>query len=168
MRRFLPSVLAAVMLLLAMACKSAPLPDGLQAVSSPPSVILPDGWAVQVDLATTPEQQARGLMFVENLPQDRGMLFLFDTDEQRSFWMKNCFISLDLVWLDESFTVVDITRDAPPCKEDPCPNFLPSRPIRNVLELPAGVTTSHHLSVGDRLVVVNLPVKSPPPGGGVP
>lgn len=166
--RAAPAVFAALMLLLAMACKSPALPHVSQAAPSPPSVILPDGWAVQVDLATTPEQQARGLMFVDNLPQDRGMLFLFDTDELRPFWMKNCFISLDLVWLDETFTVVDVTRDAPPCKEDPCPNYSPSRPIRNVLELSAGVATLHHLSVGDRLVVVNLPSRNSPPDGGAP
>lgn len=148
---------ALFILSLGLACKSGPPPGASQAPPSPPSVILPDGWAVQVDLATSPEQQARGLMFVRDLPPDRGMLFLFDTDEQRPFWMKNCFISLDLVWLDESFTVVDITREAPPCQEDPCPNFMPSRPIRNVLELSAGMATARHLSVGDRLVVVNLP-----------
>jgi len=152
-----PYLFATLMLSLAIACQNAPSPSRSQAPPSPPSVILPDGWAVQIDLATSPEQQARGLMFVKDLPPDRGMLFLFDTDEQRPFWMKNCFISLDLVWLDESFVVVDITREAPPCKEDPCPNYSPSRPIRNVLELSAGVAGAHHLSVGDRLVVVNLP-----------
>jgi hypothetical protein len=121
-----------------------------------------------VELATTPQQQARGLMFVKFLPVDQGMLFLFDTDEQRPFWMKDCFIPLDLVWLDENYTVVDITRDVPPCKADPCPNYAPSRPIRNVLELQGGLAASHHLSVGDRLVVVNLPSRTPYADGGAP
>ena len=85
------------------------------------------------------------------------MLFLFDTDEQRPFWMKDCFIPLDLVWLDENYAVADISRDVPPCQADPCPNYSPSRAIRNVLELQGGLAASHRLSVGDRLVVVNLP-----------
>lgn len=126
-----------------------------------PTVIFPDGWTVQVQLALTPEQQAQGLMFVHDLPQDQGMLFLFDTDEKRPFWMKNCFISLDMIWLDADYRVVDISRDVPPCLEDPCPSYYPSRAIRNVLEVQAGLCEKHHLAVGDGLVVVGLP----PEGG---
>ena len=126
-----------------------------------PAVIFPDGTAVQVDLATTPDQQARGLMFVDSLPADRGMLFLFDSDERRPFWMKNCLIALDMVWLDTDFRVADISHDVPPCKADPCPNVFPSGPIRNVLEVQAGLCAAHKLAVGDKLVVVNLPAQPP-------
>jgi len=168
MRRFCRSVLVVFLIALAMACKASPPAQSATAPPLPPSVILPDGGTIQVDLATTPEQQARGLMFVQALPADRGMLFLFDTDEQRPFWMKDCFIALDLVWLDENFTVVDISRDVPPCQADPCPNYFPSRPIRNVLELQGGLSASHHLSIGDRLVVVNLPSGTLRTVGGIP
>jgi len=168
MRRLFRLALSALFLALALACKATPPTDSASALHLPPSVILPDGETIQVDLATTPQQQARGLMFVKALPADRGMLFLFDTDEQRPFWMKDCFIALDLVWLDENFTVVDISRDVPPCQADPCPNYFPSRPIRNVLELQGGLSASHRLSIGDRLVVVNLPSGTPHAGGGIP
>ncbi len=123
----------------------------------PPAVVFPDGWTVTVDLALTPEQQARGLMFVKELAADKGMLFLFDTDEQRPFWMKDCFISLDLVWLDAGFRVADISPSVPPCAADPCPNYFPSRPIRNVLEVQGGLCQAHGLKVGDSLSVVGLP-----------
>ena len=122
-----------------------------------PAVVFPDGFSVHVSLALTPEEQARGLMFIKDLPSDKGMLFLFKTDEQRAFWMKNCFVSLDLIWLDQDFQVVDITHDAPPCQADPCPNYYPSRAIRNVLEVLGGTAKEHHLQVGERLVVVDLP-----------
>lgn len=168
MRRFCRSALCALLLALALACKAASPTESAGPRPLQPAVILPDGETIQVDLATTPQQQARGLMFVKTLPADRGMLFLFDTDEQRPFWMKDCFISLDLVWLDENFTVVDISRDVPPCQADPCPNYFPSRPVRNVLELQGGLSVSHHLSIGDRLVVVNLPSGTPHAGGGLP
>ncbi len=131
-----------------------------------PAVIFPDGTAVQVDLATTPDQQARGLMFVDSLPADHGMLFLFDSDERRPFWMKNCLIALDMVWLDADFRVADISHDVQPCKEDPCPNVFPSGPIRNVLEVQAGLCAAHKLAVGDKLVVANLP--TPPAVGATP
>lgn len=148
---------------LALACSgssSSPAPSG-SAPPAPPTVIFPDGWSVQVSLATTPEQQAKGLMFVDTLPADRGMLFLFDDDEARPFWMKNCFIALDIVWLDAQFRVVDISRDVQPCPGDPCPSVYPDRPIRNVLEVRAGLCAERKLAVGDQLAVVNLPAKSP-------
>jgi hypothetical protein len=168
MRWLCQSAFVFFFMVLALACKAAPPTENTPARLLPPSVILPDGWTVQVDLATTPQQQARGLMFVKALPADRGMLFLFETDEQRPFWMKDCFIPLDLVWLDENLTVVDISRELPPCQADPCPNYFPSRPIRNVLELQGGLAASHRLSIGDRLVVVNLPSGTLLSGGGTP
>lgn len=168
MRRPFRPAFGALLLVLAMGCKAAPAAESADPRPLPPSVILPDGGTIQVDLATTPAQQARGLMFVKTLPADRGMLFLFNADEQRPFWMKDCFISLDLVWLDENFTVVDISRNVPPCQADPCPNYFPSRPIRNVLEIQGGLAASHGLSIGDRLVVVNLPSVTPSAGGAAP
>ena len=145
-------------------CHTASPPEKAQAKpgadarsAQSPTVVFPDGFSVQVRLALTPEEQARGLMFVKDLPPDRGMLFLFKTDEQRAFWMKNCFIPLDLIWLDKDFQVVDITHDAPPCQSDPCPNYYPNRAIRNVLEVLGGTADAHHLQIGQRLVVVGLP-----------
>lgn len=159
-------VFALVILSFATACSRAQAPPPPQAPPQEPAVIFPDGFAVQVDLATTPEQQAKGLMYVNYLPPDRGMLFLFQDDERRPFWMKNCLIALDLVWLDEQFRVVDISANVQPCKADPCPNIFPSRAIRNVLEVQAGLCAAHHLVPGDRLVVVGLPaLPAAPPGG---
>lgn len=159
-RLLLPPLLAAAFALACSGSASAPPPAKSPAAS--PSVIFPDGWSVQVALATTPEQQARGLMFVDNLPADRGMLFLFDTDEARPFWMKDCLVPLDMVWLDAQFRVADISRDVQPCPGDPCPSVYPDRPIRNVLEVQAGLCAAHRLAVGDRLAVVNLPATKAP------
>lgn len=166
----LRSALAAAALLLALACKGAPPPSPEASpapapepqAASPTNVVFPDGWTVQVDLALTPEQQAQGLMFVKYLPPDRGMLFLFAEDGPRSFWMKNCFINLDMVWLDADDRVVDISRDVPPCEKDPCPNYGPSRPVRNVLEVQGGLCAAHKLAIGDKLVVVGLPAGAKP------
>jgi uncharacterized protein len=158
-------LLALLLQSIALGC-NGPKQPAPEEIPQSPAAIFPDGWSVRVDLATTPEQQARGLMFVQDLPPDRGMLFLFDSDEQRPFWMKNCLISIDIIWLDEGFRVVDISRDIPPCKGDPCPNVFPSRAIRNVLEVQAGLCAAHGLSVGDAIVVAGLP--SPAEGKGAP
>ncbi len=128
------------------------------------TVVFPDGFSVRAPLAVTPTEQARGLMFVHKLPLDKGMLFLFKMSARQSFWMKNCFISLDMIWLDEDFNVVDISENVPPCRGEPCPTYRPSRPIRNVLEVNGGVALAHGLKVGDHLVVIGLPAlqRSPP------
>lgn len=156
--------LSCVLLISAISCLSCAKAPAVQdkPAAQKASVVFPDGWAVQVDLATTPSQHARGLMYVDDLPADRGMLFLFDTSEARPFWMKNCLISLDLIWLDERNRVVDISRQAPPCKEDPCPNYYPSGPARNVLEVQSGLTITHNLQPGDLVVFVGVPAKTGP------
>ncbi len=135
---------------------------GPQAEAPSPWVVFPDGTTVRVELALTPLDQARGLMFVEDLPEDRGMLFLFEADEVRPFWMKNCKIPLDLLWLDASFRVADISEELPPCPADPCPNFSPKVPIRHVLEVNGGFCRRHGVHTGDTLVVSGIPPRFAP------
>ena len=125
------------------------------------SVVFPDGWVVQVDLAVTENEHARGLMFVKELPPERGMLFLFGRAEVRPFWMKDCFIPLDMIWLDGNNRVVDITAEAPPCPGDPCPNYYPKAPAINVLEVQGGLAAAHNLAAGDVLVFVDVPPSKP-------
>jgi hypothetical protein len=150
-------VLAVALLLAVLACAGEPPPAPAAPGEAPASVVLPDGFTVRVTTAVNPLDQARGLMFVDFLAPDEGMLFLFDTEEARPFWMKNCRISLDLVWLDADFRVVEITPDVPPCLADPCPNYAPSIPIRHVLEVNAGFCAQRGLRPGDQLLVVGLP-----------
>lgn len=76
-----------------------------------------DTW-IQLEVARTPAQQQLGLMFRSELPPDRGMLFPISPPQVASFWMKNCLISLDLIFLRDG-KVVAIAPAAPPAK--PCP-----------------------------------------------
>lgn len=153
--------LLALALLLVTACQgeNPPAPSTPIATAPPPwpSAVLPDGTALKLDLALTPEEQERGLMFVEELPADRGMLFIYGTDDVRPFWMKNCKISLDFIWLAADGTVVDITRDAPPCPGDPCPTFQASAPSRFNLEVRGGLAAAHGLKPGDRVKLRDIP-----------
>ena len=115
---------------------------------------LPGGARVTAELATTPEQQARGLMFRSYVPPDRGMLFVGDRASRRSFWMYQCLVPLDMVWLDGAHRIVEIVREAPPCREtDPqrCPSYGGTVNSVYVLELAAGQAAAHGLRLGDRL-----------------
>ncbi len=154
------AALAAIFFLLLASCQSAPTQEAhggspaYPTSSTSPLVIFPDGHRVDVSLATDPETQARGLMFVEHLPDDQGMLFLFQEDSRRTFWMKNCKMPIDMIWLDAFNKIVDITDSAPPCQNDPCPQYGPKVECRNVLEVRGGLSRDHALRVGDTLVIV--------------
>lgn len=114
-----------------------------------PAAVLPDGTEITLDVATTPEELARGLMFRPFLPEDRGMLLLFEEQRIPSIWMKNTLVHLDLVFLDNSGRVTDVIERAMPCAADPCPHYIPRNPARSVLEIAAGVAARHGLEAGD-------------------
>jgi len=106
-----------------------------------------------VAIADDDESRARGLMFVDSLPQDQGMLFLFRREEPRAFWMKNTRIPLDIIYLNKDFTVVDIIKNAKPCRSSRCVSYPSKHPTQYVLELNGGMSDQLGLVVGDAIVV---------------
>ena len=120
-----------------------------------PRVTFPDGFVVRVELATDDAMRAQGLMFRDRLEAGAGMLFLFPADEPLRFWMKNTRIPLDMIFLDSNRRIVDIQRDVPPCKFDPCPSYGPGTRIlsRYVLEIAGGEAAKHSLKNGDVLTI---------------
>ncbi len=86
--------------------------------------------ALRVELADTVERQIRGLMYRTSLAPDCGMLFVFDDDQPRSFWMKNTLIALDIIFLNADKQVISMHRDVPPCRRDPCPSYESGIPAR--------------------------------------
>src|SRR6266850_8102395 len=122
-------VLAMALVFLASAAPASRLESGAE-----PRAIFPDGHAFRLEIARTPEQKARGYMYRDKVGRREGMLFLFPDSDFHSFWMKNCRIPLDIVWLDEEHRVVYIEPMAPPCRADPCPGYVPMRKAHYVLE----------------------------------
>ncbi len=68
---------------------------------------------VVAEVARTAEERAEGLMYRESVPDGTGMLFVFEDNTPRSFWMQNTYVALDIAFLDPSFTVVDILQMEP-------------------------------------------------------
>jgi uncharacterized membrane protein (UPF0127 family) len=124
---------------------------------APPACIAPDGTRVRVDLAIDDQERVLGLMFRDSLPPDQGMLFIFPQDDRYPFWMKNTFIALDLVWLDQGGRVVEVKTDVQPCRTDPCPSYTPSVKGRAVLEVNAGFAKKHGIAAGATLRCENVP-----------
>ncbi len=114
-------------------------------------VYFPDGFAVTAELAVGEEERARGLMYREKLQEDQAMLFLFETEDIHSFWMKNMRFPIDILWLDGNRRIVHIEVRVPPCPHDPCPTYTPAAPSAFVLELQSGCAETHRLRVYDRL-----------------
>ncbi len=115
------------------------------------TVVLPSGRTLSVEVADTPEKRARGYMFRRSVPEGEGMVFLMDREGFHPFWMKNCLIPLDILWLDERWRIVHMERSVPPCEEDPCPSYVPMRRSRYVLEIGSGASDRLGLGLGDRL-----------------
>ena len=125
------------------------------AAPSGPRVILESGGKshrVQVELADTDAKRERGLMFRKELPEGRGMLFLFDEEGEHTFWMKDTLIPLDLIFVDSSGRVTGIIARARPLTLEP----RSGGPSRMVLEVPGGWAAAHGIRAGDRMTVEGL------------
>ena len=109
---------------------------------------------VRVELARTPEEQARGLMYRRSLPEDGGMLFLFDRAEPRRFWMRNTYIPLDMIFLDDQRVVVGIEENTVPLDET---GRGPDRPAQYVVEVKGGYARSHGIGIGARAQFEHVP-----------
>ena len=91
---------------------------------------------IKVEIARTPYQRARGLMYRESLAEDAGMLFIFEREEVQSFWMKNTKISLDIFFINDKGRVVGVIENAEPYSEK---SLYIDKPSRYVLETNAGL-----------------------------
>jgi uncharacterized membrane protein (UPF0127 family) len=146
------ALLAAFGCALMMACSQGEpaSPSGLPIMR----VTLPDGTVIRAEVALNVLDQARGMMFREEVRPDAGMLFVFMEEAPRAFWMFRTKIPLDIIWMNNNREIVEISADTPPCEateRDGCPSFGGNYPSRYVLELGAGQAAAHRLSLGDRL-----------------
>ena len=105
-----------------------------------------------VEIADDPIERAQGLMFREKLEENSGMLFIFDSSERHSFWMKNTIISLDIIWIDENLKVVYVFDNAQPCMNE-CNSIMPDRDARYVLEINSGLAEKYNFKIGDRVSI---------------
>ena len=160
MRRSL-STSAAAFAIAALSCgaapgspTSSPSPEG---AASGPRAVMPSGAVYRLELALTPEDQAQGLMFRENLPDRTGMLFVFSESATHHFWMKNTMIPLDMIWMDESGRVAFVSAQTPPCKADPCPTYGPDSAASQVLEIAGGMAEKEGIRAGSVLKLLDTP-----------
>ena len=103
-----------------------------------------------IDAAVADEESERntGLMNINTLPKDKGMLFIFDDEKPRSFWMANTPLSLDIIFVDADSTIVRIHHSTKPYDET---NYRSEKPSKFVVEVNAGYCISHDILEGGRI-----------------
>lgn len=111
----------------------------------------PEAPSLRVELALNDQDRAHGLMYRPTLGDDEGMLFSWTDERQRSFWMKNTCLALDMLFIAGDGTISGILENVPPWNESPS-RTVPC-PAAHVLEVRAGWTRTYGVQPGQRLVV---------------
>jgi len=102
---------------------------------------------LSVEVSDTDALRDQGLSNRTSLGADQGMLFVFQSDSKPGFWMKDMDFPLDMVWIDASGRIVDITHDLLPSTYPS--SVYPKSPVRYVLEVNAGFASAHGMYVGE-------------------
>ncbi len=127
----------------------SPLAQAQEAALEPLEIITSSGTHLfSVEVMRTDETRARGLMYRRYMAPDRGMLFDFKREASVAMWMKNTYLSLDMVFIDKACLVINVAENTEPLSE----RIIPSvGPVVSVLELNAGTAQRIGLKVGDHL-----------------
>ena len=112
-----------------------------------------NGQTIELEVARTLEQQENGLMHRKFLPEDKGMLFVFQPPMSNiKFWMKNTLIPIDMLFLRDG-KIKSIIINVQPCTKDPCPTYGTKIEIDQVIELKGGLASKLDLKVDNSLKV---------------
>ena len=114
-------------------------------------VTLPSGTTLSVEIADSMSKRSLGLMFRKNLPENQGMLFIYNKKGSYRIWMKNCFIHLDIIWLNQEKKIIEMKENAPPCQKDPCPIYGSHDDVLYILETSSGTIKRQGLSLGSKI-----------------
>lgn len=117
--------------------------------SSQTKNVILEGKAVEVEIADSDAEKIRGLMFRQSLDDDKGMLFVYESAETRTFWMKNTPIPLDIIFISPEKKIVDI-QTMQPCEKEPCAKYTSAGKVQYALEVNAGFADENNISIGDK------------------
>ena len=126
----------------------SPWAQAQSSVQNLPTIMLNAGiHNITAEVAQTPQERATGLMFREAMLTSHGMLFVFERPEQQCFWMKNTLMALDVAFIADDGTIVNIDHMKPRTLDSHCS----SRPVRLVLEMNDGWFARRGVAAGFRL-----------------
>jgi uncharacterized protein len=121
---------------------------------SPSSTVTINEQTFNVEVADTPESQQTGLSNRESLPEDQGLLFVFETKGFHTFWMKNMAFPIDIIFINDE-TVVSVVKNAevPESPDAELQLYRPTEPINKVLEINAGLADEYDIKEGDKVEI---------------
>lgn len=148
-RQFVPFVLT-VAVITVCAILLAPVQGVVAAETEALSVVTSSGrHDFEVEVVSSRRDRARGLMYRKSVPEGTGMLFDFQVQEPVAFWMKNTYVSLDMIFIRENGAIARIAHDTTPLSENAVPSGVP---VRYVLEVVAGTARRLDMQPGDKVV----------------
>lgn len=103
---------------------------------------------IDVAIADSDKERNQGLMDVRDLPSGKGMLFIFDENQPRSFWMANTPLSLDIIFVNADYKIVRIHHSAQPYSEK---SFSSEKPAKYVIETNGGYCIAHDIQEGTKV-----------------
>ncbi|MFH1178637.1 MAG: DUF192 domain-containing protein [bacterium] len=116
------------------------------------------GVSLRIEYATTTVAREKGLGGRKSIPDNYGMLFVFEKDDRYGFWMKDMLMPVDIFWFDNKGQVVSIARNV---ATSTYPNvFYPTEPAQYVLETVASFADKYNISTGTPLLLKNFPIVS--------
>lgn len=104
---------------------------------------------IDIEIAETPAERERGMMYRNQMSDTQGMFFIFDGNEPRSFWMKNTHLPLDIMFVDEGGEIVTIHKNTVPYDES---SLESTAPAKFVVEVVAGFSDKNGIVSGDKIV----------------
>lgn len=147
----LKTAFAAIVLALAMLAPAGAQSQPAATATGLESLVIVSGGArhaFQVEVMRTPDQRAKGLMYRNYMPADRGMLFDFGGSEPVAMWMQNTYISLDMLFIRADGTIARIAERTEPLSTRTIPS---GEPVLSVLEINGGVSRQLGLKPGDKV-----------------
>lgn len=115
------------------------------------SQIIINNQTVFVEVADTPALREQGLSGRRSLKDNEGMLFIFDAPVRPGFWMKEMLFPIDIIWVSDNNTIVDISENLLPSSYPRI--FSPKTEIKYVLEVPSGFVEKNKVKIGDRMTI---------------
>lgn len=131
-------------------------PNYSQPASAYSPLVSIDGLVIPVELRRTSEEIKQGLSGRKSLDADKGMLFIFSRPAFYTFWMPDMHFSIDIIWIDGSGKIVDITKSVPYDEARARILYRPKEPAQYVLEVNAGFSDKKGIEIGDKIFFYNI------------
>jgi hypothetical protein len=147
-----PTALVAGLAILLASCGAHPCPDDDRLGR----VAFTGGAELSVRIADEDDERATGLMGETDLPPNEGMVFIFGSPTQDTFWMKDTLLPLSIAFVDGAGRIVTIA-DMEPCAAEPCPTYGATEPYVTAVETNQGWFRANGVDVGDEMRWIDGP-----------